>query len=223
MLSLTGSPSSSSLGLAGPGGVRPHPVPAADRFQGGGKLFYQGCLSQTRVSCTTTLLLWMARLCGVWPTKETCHCLSDPLRLCFLLLLPIPPRPACGLTSALGEAQWHLTAQTPAELCQKPHHAYGHGWSQWCSVMVPLKPRDKLHAGIKKLTSLTINSAVFAIKDSTRPRIATDIRDIKDSISSRWNGLSWTLQQRTRERSEVKPHPSAEARPPRSQRGWCKV
>lgn len=125
VLSLTGSPSSSSLGLTGPGGVRPHPVPAADRFQGGGKLFYQGCLSQTRVSCTTTLLLRMARLGGAWPMQETCHCLSDPLRLCFPCSCSQCPRKFhCPHIPALNSAS-HPTqtaAQPGLEACPMSDH-----------------------------------------------------------------------------------------------------
>lgn len=39
-----------------------------------------------------------------------------------------------------------------------------------------------MNAETLKLTSPTINSAVFAIKDSARPRVTTDITDIKDCI-----------------------------------------
>lgn len=45
-------------------------------------------------------------------------------------------------------------------------------------------------AAMSKLTSLTINSAVFAIKDSARPCITTDITDIKHCIRRGCNGLS---------------------------------
>lgn len=41
---------------------------------------------------------------------------------------------------------------------------------------------DSVNAETLKLTSPTINSAVFAIKDSARPRVTTDITDIKDCI-----------------------------------------
>lgn len=49
---------------------------------------------------------------------------------------------------------------------------------------------DGVNAEMSKLTSPAINSAVFAIKDGTRPCITTDIMDIKDCIRRGRNGLS---------------------------------
>lgn len=51
---------------------------------------------------------------------------------------------------------------------------------------------DGVKAEMSKLTSLTINSAVFAIKDGARPCIDADITDIKDCIRRGQNGLSRT-------------------------------
>lgn len=55
-----------------------------------------------------------------------------------------------------------------------------------------------MNAEMSKLTSLTINSAVFAIKDSARPRITTDITDIKDCIrrGCKWPELNPALEDR---------------------------
>lgn len=59
---------------------------------------------------------------------------------------------------------------------------------------------DSVNAEMLKLSSPTINSAVFAIKDSARPRVTTDITDIKDRIE----GMQWP---------ELNPAPATGERP----------
>lgn len=102
------------------------------------------------------------------------------------------------------------TIPTPQPLWEL---GYKHGYVHWWDLPALgvftglLKLRDSRAVGGQwecsdEQVNFPINSAVFAIKDSARPCITTDITDIKHCIRRGCNGLSWTLPPATGDRQK---------------------